>query len=264
MPPVTITDKELADFRVPGGRPGLSAQESYGLDGRFAATQVYLCDWADRHTVVSQAAASPYPHVSAANAYLWSANIVGLGRSGVSGGLITYQKAVVTLRFATQAPYNVSGKWVTEEVTEFNFAVPVSTEGLFWESGDDTETPGDSVERDAGFHLFVPGLLYHVKYHHVGSVPSTVLTLKGGCNNAVFNTLTFGLSFPQHTVLYKDSYIRRTIALGGSPDFMVGLTFAYRPADWNKEWRPGHGWRRVYKATGEQVIYHNPVNLTLY
>lgn len=263
---VAITNRELADFQIPGGRPGLSAQEEFGLNGTFEAQQVYLCDWGDRNTVVSQAAASPYPHNSGAEAYLYHARIAGVGKSSTSDGLVTYEKAVVWLNFSTLAPYKTGGKWVTEEVTEFNFTVPIPTEDLYWESGEDTETVGDSVEETAALEKSVAGLLYHVVYHHVASVPGTILTYKDGCNNAVFSTLTYGLSFPAGQVWYKDSYIRRTISLGGSPDFLVGLTFAYRPADWNKKWRPKGGgkWLRVYDADGTQVVFHTPRNLTLY
>lgn len=259
-PPVSVTDKEVSDFGVIGGRPGLSAREEFGLDGSFGATQVYRCNWADRYTVISQAAASPYPHNSGANAYLWNANIVGVGRSSASAGLITYTWAIVTLHFSTVAPYYTGGKWVTEEISEFNFTVPIPTDDLSWDSAS-----GDRVEETAAFSKSVSGLLYHVRYYHVASVPTSILTLKDCCNSVTFNTLTFGLSFSPGYIWYKDSYVKRTIALGGSPDFMVGLTFAYRNADWNKKWRPGYGWRDVYsRQSGTQVIFHTPANLSLY
>jgi len=256
---VTVTDREVAAIRPGDGQFGQSAIEEYLPDFTYRAIQRYLCDWSDRDTVVAQASAEPYPHKPDAKAWLHRATIVGVGKAGISDGLLTYEKALVTLYFSTIAPAKTAGAlWVTETLRDSYMAFPVSGDGLHIGS-----TTGTSVPSQSGLMKPVAGLYYRVVFHHVQSPPATIVSLKDYCNEGVFHTLTFGLSFAPQTVWYRDCHVHRTIALGGGFDFQVSLGFLIRPASWNAHWFPGHGWQYVYTSSG-QVLFHPLGNINIF
>jgi len=257
---VSWSSVDAAEVAFLGGYKGESPQESYHEDGTYSAEMLVTCPWTDRNALVQDAAGVYYPHAPATKARLFRASIRGTGGTYDASGLMKYDWAIVKLLYSTLAPWPTVGyKFVTEELRGFVEGYPVANDNLRWQSA-----TGTRVEENAGVYKMVSGLLYNVTYYHV-LVPSTaILTLKDGCNATTLNTISLGLSFAPETVWYRDSFLSRTIEIGGGPDFKVWIGFVWRPASWNYHWQPGYGWQPIFNFnTGSQVIFHEPVNLQL-
>lgn len=221
---------------------------------KFWARIPWKVDWDDRYTFIDETgygAGELYPPNPGTGARAYAASVVGFGEPFYDAGderLMRYSHAIVTVEYATTAPTPLAGKFVTEELNDFNLGIPENNVDLIW--SDKTAV----TDQEAAFRTF-HGTQYKITYHRLMVLPVTHDTMKGYLNAGVWYSYTLGLSWAAGRMLYVGGNCVRDLALGTIPKWRATYTFNIHPANWNYNWKVGSGWQPVYMRTAPATQY---------
>lgn len=233
--------------------------------GDFDGERRLHCYWADVTAVLADLDGSPqwpwqaYPW-GAADALIYSAEVVGIGQGKAAGGSQTavYDRALIIAKYTTRGPrYNPTYGHIEERWVSGGESFAVDHSQLRWADGS-TVDPNDApiVHRDIGEYI--------VTFHNLTAVPAWVLTRQGGVNSTTFSTIGLGLVFAAGTLKYGGCQISGKYSLGYLPRYHVTAKFEYRNVGWNKHWRPGAvEWQAMKTVDGANYTQYPEVGMSL-
>lgn len=256
-----------------------SPTEQNGPQG-FQATRILRCAWADRLTLHDQLLGTfddgmggsttdlphLYPHRDGVRC-VSIPNIVGHDDDcplpdGADTTVATYQYALVTATYAeSQLGPGAGGGSVelTDETIEpWAEWTTYPPKGLKWGS-----TTGDSLTDDEAIGRLFKGFNWVYTRMNVASVPSAYASLVGKVNNGSITSSRLGFTFAAETLLYEPPLLTRKVNPDGvSSKWTITTRFKYRPATWNKYWRPSANDYVAIYDSGGQVKPYTPADFS--
>jgi hypothetical protein len=255
-----------------------SPQVNY-TEGRFAATRQLLCDYSDALRLMIELSGSVALNVSNQPIYLNPEQFPDIPAAvvqscsmqpyqddaaranGTDTTVATYQKAVVTVNYATPTyepgePGTPSDpeSFITETYSTSTSFLSLSPLDLFWDSG-------NTRRLDFQMPLAIPiaqGEYVYERRRFPDPLPDDLTALAGKCNVSTVTAVRIGRVFPAETLLYMGPELRRETVLlaDGSQSIKawdIKQRYKYRSIPWNHFFEPGNDTPGpIYKAGGTQ------------
>lgn len=226
----------------------------------------FLVPWANREAFIAAIFTSPnnvYPYDSSGATAFQSFTEpfpAALTADPTYSDKAVYECALVTVKFATFSTTGAANLLVSEECHPWFEAHPIDHRNLTWASDDEPLLPGTGIGR------MECGVNYSLTYHDALTLNAGILSNMNKANDAAFAMKTVALSFPAHTLLYKNFHLKIGAYTGGSTAIRVTYNFAAvsRLVDaaewgWQAEWRadkagnPAGGFDLVKLKGGNQI-----------
>jgi len=230
--------------------------ENFSPDG-ITCSVVLACAWSIRHDVVTDIVGGKeyWPHGSfVKRPFAVSAAIVPRPAKGTTTGQsIDYPQALITVNYERKKldPEQLASESL-EPTAEF---ITQDHKRYVW--GSSTGNPLTEAEAPG---RIVRGLNLVRTIYKLPSVPVSLLSLPGTCNDTSYVSSLLGLTFPAETLLFSPPTLDRTIETDGSEGFNLSLKFSYKPEGWNKFWRAeSESYEEIYDTQSEAVYKNYPL-----
>lgn len=171
-----------------------------------------------------------------------------------SGSVISYSKAVATIRYSTKLPYNpetlVTRKW---SFTGEFLTIPASS--VKWDNGDAVENEEISAAK------IIPMIEHALTLHKVLSIPwTTIKDCIGKVNQNAINDSIFD-SVAAEQLLYMGASIDWKLTTDGNEEWTIEHRFQERKVKhaaneygWNHFWRPDKKrWEKLKDDNGDNI-----------
>ena len=109
-----------------------------------------------------------------------------------------------------------------------------------WLNIDGATSLRDLKEDEAPGRLFRGFNLVRTIFHRA-TIPASVLTLPGTCNESSYTSGLLGLDFDAETLLFTPPQLSRTVTTDGVGRWTLQVRFEVNPNGWNKFWLPDEG-----------------------
>ncbi len=161
-----------------------------------------------------------------------------------------YEHAIITAGYEVPDFYITSTNLYIEEWFESSaeFLTLPDLE-LYW-AADKTE-PLDTTE---GPGILVPTLEWHLIYHHVWELPTSILDAVGQVQNTEIISYVTGRTFAANTLLYNPPTFRPQVRGDGLPVWEIEYRLTHRATEWNKFYkRADETPRSIYDGDGTRI-----------
>lgn len=239
------------DYDEQSGSP---TGEQWSKDGSFRATRMLRCDWAQRHVLARQlmgftaglfATPDTYPGVT--SAYVEDASIAPFGDLVQSAsGLNTYEKAILTVNYATpqaasggggggSATVDDDGVIVEESLEPSVELLTIADTSIYWDAA--KTMPVKDVEAPS---LIVRMMDWTLAIRNVTSVPANMDDYIGYVNSEqiVSKSMTNRV-FEAETLMFMGASQSRSWSADGPTGWNITFKFQYRRTGWNQFFRSG-------------------------
>lgn len=209
----------------------------------YSATRIYLCQWANRGSLINGLRLTAHPLYSYLNATGFS-----VAPHGKPSGTSTFDEAIITVTYKN-LPYSTADfKEIQVETSAEN--VSFQGEGTEFETG---ATPADT-KVDFDPNVFVATTTYNVTIHNATSINEAAWAAKVNCvNSSAFNVGGTGYrSWDEGHLLYVGYAIAEKIASDGKHFEVTHKFVGCDTHSHQEEWNPKIGdWDAItLKQTG--------------
>lgn len=223
-----------------------SPVEDFSQD--FRATRMLMVNWDDRYSLVAALEFTTYPYLPLLGAFVRSISVAPFKAAitGVSGGLLLYEKALVTVQYSLSDDDPQTVDLVTESIEPNAEFRTLDFEDFRWGS-----TDGDVLKEDEAPSQLLRGHDYILRFHRLNAVPVAVIELEGYVNASVFATYTLGRSYAAETLMFGGGTPSRKITSAGVERFTLTERFHFKATGWNKFFRQStQSYESIYHKTG--------------
>lgn len=241
----------VAHVEIPG-----SPTEQQDEQGRFTATRVLRCAWADRGTLARQIVGyneasgsnvichlpQVYPNDSEANVRARRFSIapmfeneLGIGASPSSVGVYTHAKVTIEYDYAddsgTEGGDSEGGGIIkTESILPESEVYTMPPENMRW------KTSGKAIEPSQAPAKHQPLVTYVVTLSRLPQLIDGMIDYAGYINSASVYSRTLKKTFAANTLLYQPGSFTRNWSLAGSESWQVEMRFVVKYQTWLKFW----------------------------
>jgi hypothetical protein len=249
---VTVYSPNVACWEVHG-----EVQERRSLEDWTASVQL-MCAWNDRHLLAADIVgfARDWPHgTGIIKPQATSAAIEPFESAGSRDDqAMAYEHALVTVNYTIddRSPADLASESIEPSV-EY---ITVDHRRFRWGSA----TGPPILEQEApGKPIYSIALVRTI--YNLPSIPASILTLPGTCNQSSYSSDILGLTFPAESLAFMSPSMQRTITIDGDKGWTLTLKWAFREGGWNQFWRPqlnsgAGGWQALHVA-GQSGPYKN-------
>ena len=229
-----------------------SPVETSKPDG-FEATRTLVVAWADRQALSEALEFSVYPYRPLMGALARLIGIVPMdAKQSTDGGLVQYEKAVVTVQYSMSSSDPQTQDLVTESVEPNAEFRTLDFVDFRWSAID-----GDVLKEDEAPGQLLRGHDYIIKFHRLNAVPTAVVDLEGYVNASPFSTYTLGRTYAAETLLFGGGTPSRKITTQGAEEFTLTERFHFKSTGWNKFFRQStQTYERIFHKTGGEHNNH--------
>lgn len=194
------------------------------------------CAATDRFDLMEDLLTTPryYPNFSGFPVYACTCSCVPLPGDATGGAASANQlwnytgDALVTVNYST-----IIAEIASESIEPCIENTPLDYRMFNWGG---TSAPVMLTEGEAP-SLLMRGLTLVRTRYRLSAIPNDVLAATGSVNLADYSSTVLGVTFPAGTLQYLPAVISRSFSSFTDAGYTLTMKFAYRPADWNKQFR---------------------------
>ncbi len=250
--------------------PGSPTEDFDATSGKYTATRMIQCDWADRYLVANSLlwGLGTKEYEYAAGLFATKCVIAPIGTAGFEAESALnhkslYTKAQLTIQYESQEAYegnpadagNYTGADLISQTTSLEVQMLSVTSGkLYWDSDctkliQDGQVPSKRV----------PTKKHQITFHNITKLPAEFDSLAGTVNVAAYTIVTDKTRSVTPTkvgnYLYEGYSMDRTITEFGTAGWNLVISISeclnQHADNWNAFWNPDtHTWGPLYYAPG--------------
>lgn len=251
---MTITYSSVTCYEIPNSL----AVDFDAITGEITASVSLHCDWNNRWSLVADLLnnSKVLPGYGTGAPVALKAAVKPFGTHVTDGQGLVWDLAQVDVtygpkKFAEIGSYDIVAESL-EPMAEFR---RLPWQNFRW--GSKTGTP--IIQDEAPGKLEIKLNLVRQLFKVAVPLDPLVLDATGKCNEAEYESVLLGVTFPEETLLYLEPKLDRTLRNDGSDGVNYTQTWAYKPTGWNKFWRAEtNAYEYMYQTTDAGTDPHKP------